>query len=365
MLEVNIFDNFNPNKFLYNNGTVLSGFNTPRARSVIINYELFETGYEFTSTGIIPVKDLYIGDCVEVLLQGEYSYTKNGTNVVVGKRSIWYVITDIDENNKVTLMNYFWYFVEGNEFPTFGSAYNNAEFLILQLTTATTPTVMRWFNEVDLQFFSEQKIRQNIKSETADIKSMLVELFRITGVQPITISRYIDYAGARRIGFFITPDVLPRKITQTRLDINQNVSMEEVIVTQRSNYNTLRIFWKETEDGDFLPQGETYTLKTDGTVQKISQGAYVGTGEDLPSLRKIKTMFYDQKPTIAEIRSEITGDTTTKKIYFNQNPLQPLKINEYVGLWYEGSYYSGFIVEIIHLESGEERCVFLENEVKQ
>lgn len=364
MLEVNVFDNFNPNRFLYSNGAVLSGFNAPRARSVILDYELFETGYEFTSSGIIPLKELYVGDCVEVLLQGEYSYTKNGANVVVGKRSIWYVITDIDENNKATLQNYFWHFVEGNDFPVFGSSYNNAEFLLLQLTTATTPTVMRWFNEIDLQFFSEQKIRQNVKAETVDIKSLLVELFRVTGVQPMAISRYIDYAGARQIGFFITPDTLPRALTTTRLDINQNVAVEEVVVTQRSNYNTLRIFWKEEGSETFLPQGQSWTLKTDGTVQRISQGQYVGTGEDLPAQRRVKTMFYDSYPTVAEIRSEITGDTTTKKLYFDQNPSQPLHVNEYVGLWYNGDYYTGFIVDTVRTESGKERCVFLQNEVR-
>ena len=58
MLEANVYDNFNPNYYNISDFTLPNGkkekrgLPRPKARCQVINYELWETGYLYTSSAI-------------------------------------------------------------------------------------------------------------------------------------------------------------------------------------------------------------------------------------------------------------------------------------------------------------------------
>ena len=78
----------------------------------------------------------------------------------------------------------------------------------------------------------------------------------------------------------------------------------------------------------------------------------------------VKTSFFDEQPTTAEIKAEITKDTTVANIFFNQNELMPLIVNDLVDLYYQGQLYQGYIADRAFFESDggliNERLLFIE-----
>lgn len=360
LLEINIYDNISPNKYL----KVPDDENklpSPKIRSTILDYELFETGYEYTSSGIIASSNVAVGDVVEVLYQGEYTGYYSIGNPMSFKKSFWYVITELDENNKATMQNYYWYNIEGNEIPNFGNLFNNAYDAIMTGKQKASGQVMYWDTIISLEYFNPISLKQNIKGDTVPISQVVKEAFRKTQIQPLTVRDNGYSSGKEVLSQMILPITLPRQRVATKIDLAQNPAMEEVIVTTRSNYNTLRFHYKNV-DGNWITQPRVYTLDKNNNIVRLDNiSGWTGDPNDLPHSRSVKTTFYDELPTDSVIRSEITGDTTTKKIYFNQNPKRPLRINDLVGLWWEGTYYEGSIVDIVHTESVE-RCTFIQGE---
>ena len=72
MLEANVYDNFNPNyynvsDFILPNGKKdKRGLPIPKSRCQVINYELWETGYLYTSSATLTVS-VEVGDIVQIL----------------------------------------------------------------------------------------------------------------------------------------------------------------------------------------------------------------------------------------------------------------------------------------------------------
>lgn len=358
LLEINIYDNISPNKYLKASGDE-NKLPKPKARSTILDYELFETGYEYTSSGIIAYGDVSVGDVVEVLYQGEYVGHYSTGNPMSFKKSFWYVITALDENNKATMQNYYWYNIEGNEIPNFGNLFNNAYDAILTGKQSASGQVMFWDIIISLEYFNPIALKQNIKGDTVPIIQVVKEAFRKTQIQPLTVRD--AKPGGEVLSQMILPITIPRQRVVTKIDIAQNPAMEEVVITTRSNYNTLRFHYKNA-DGNWVTQPRVYTLDKNNNLVRLDRiNDWTGDPNDLPHSRSVKTTFYDELPADSVIRSEITGDTTTKKIYFNQNPKRPLRINDLVGLWWDGIYYEGSIVDISHTQQGE-RCTFIQGD---
>ena len=77
MLEVNVYDNFNPNYLNVKDYELPNGNKTtrplpaPKARCVAMNYELWETGYLYTSTATFSYS-VEVGDIVEILFPEKY-----------------------------------------------------------------------------------------------------------------------------------------------------------------------------------------------------------------------------------------------------------------------------------------------------
>ena len=117
------------------------------------------------------------------------------------------------------------------------------------------------------------------------------------------------------------------------------------MTTERSNYNYIRVIYRNDDGSIYSSITEDYTINDAGQLVKMKD--YTGNGYDLPEQRAVKTMYCDigEKPTDAQLLSEVRGDSIVHKIYFNQNKLQPLAVNNLVDLWYEGKLYKGHIAD--------------------
>ena len=132
MLEFNLYGNFNPN--------MPSDF-IVKARGVAMNYELWQTGYKYTSTATLSIK-AEIGDIVEVLLDDSYTLATAINTVEKFDLNLLYVVIDVDDSNKATLKNYFWAMIDGVEVPT--SILSGSSLSVLN--TITNPKIVSLIN---------------------------------------------------------------------------------------------------------------------------------------------------------------------------------------------------------------------------
>ena len=144
----------------------------------------------------------------------------------------------------------------------------------------------------------------------------------------------------------------------TMIDDNSAPAIEKVVVAERSNYNYAKVFIKVPNTDHYPTNSIDYTINNSGNLVKMSN--YTGNGLDLPEQRIIKTLFYDEVPTDSQIKSEIAQDSILSKIYFNNNPLYPLQVNDLVKVWYKGTEYSGHIADRCFTSSGIDRLTFME-----
>lgn len=369
MLEVNIYDNFNPNYLnildykLPNGQFVKRPLPIPKARAVCMNYELWETGYLYTSSAIFsyPVE---VGDIVEILFPETKPVQYNQTDIVQLPLAFVYLITDVDDGNKATLKNYFWAMVDGLDVPNKMLLPPKTKWSVLDyLADPTRTNLMRHgylFNSV--LFNGNPNI--NRKAETADGVDVAKRLFTSVQSQPYSVilkggkgfnggleseldNLFTVFAGKQWV----------RTATDTKIDEKQNIVTEYETVIERSSYNFAIVFVKNATTEDYTDPPKQYVCKSNGTV--IDYSTYKGDGTDLPDVRRVKTLFYDDVPTTATIKSEIVPSTIVTRLTFDQNPLQPLYLNDLVNIWHEGKLYSGYIADTVKTET-QERLVFVE-----
>ncbi|MDN6068400.1 hypothetical protein [Leuconostoc sp.] len=342
MLEFNLYNNFNPNK--------PSDF-TVKARGVAMNYELWQTGYKYTSTATLSIK-AEIGDVVEILIDDSYTLSTAAIKVEKFDLNLLYIVTDIDDSNKATLKNYFWAAIDGVEVPI--SILNGSSLSVLN--TITNPKIVSLVNNGLIANNNElaQQVKYNRKSDTDTAEKIAQDMFRVIKRQPfvVIINNEIKTVLASR--------TWDRQTISTMISGVQNPSIEFETIIQRSNYNFLNAYVK-TNDA-YPSQPLTYTIDDRNNVINIAD--YTGNGSDLPYQRLIKTSFFDEQPTTAEIKALITKDTTVANIFFNQNELMPLIVNDLVNLYYEGQLYQGYIADRAFFESDgglrNERLLFIE-----
>ena len=343
MLEFNLYGNFNPNK--------PSNF-TVKARGVAINYELWQTGYKYTSTATLSIK-AEIGDVVEILIDDSYTLSTATNTVEKFDLNLLYIVTNIDDSNKATLKNYFWAMIDGVEVPT--SILSGTSLSVLN--TITNPKIVGLINnglianENELQ----QQIKYNRKSDSDTAEKIAQDMFRVIKKQPFVIIKNNE------IKTVLVARAWDRQTISTMISGVQNPSIEHETIIQRSNYNFLNAYTKK-EDETYPSQPECYTIDDSNNVVNLS--SYIGAGSDLPSQRLIKTSFFDEQPTTAEIKALITKDATVANIFFNQNELMQLVVNDLIDLYYQGQLYQGYIADRAFFESDgglrNERLLFIE-----
>ena len=342
MLEFNLYDNFNPNK--------ASDFRV-KARGVTMNYELWQTGYKYTSTAILSIK-AEIGDIVEILINDSFTIaTSSSTNEVLFLNLV-YIVTEIDAENKATLKNYFWAMIDGLDIPTSVLSGSSLSVLNLLVNKKTVSLISDGLivNSGELS----QQIKYNRKSDSDTAEKIAKDMFRVIKRQPFIVIRNNE------VKTVLASRDWTRRTISTKIDEVQNPSIESETLIQRSNYNLLNAYIKSNDAYPSYPK--TYTIDDANNVVDLEN--YKGDGTDLPKQRLIKTSFFDEAPTLPEIKALITKDSTVVNIFFNQINLSPLVVNDLVDVYYKGELFNGYIADRAFFESDgglrNERLLFIE-----
>ena len=373
MLEANVYDNFNPNYYNISDFTLPNGkkdkrgLPIPKARCQVINYELWETGYLYTSSATLTVS-VEVGDIVQILFPEVVPVEET-----LGKKrnlnlDMVYLVTSVDESNKATLKNYFWAMIESLDVP-------NA----ITKTKTTNSAIIDYLidpNKNDLMsygyFFNSSifagKATINRKAETSSATDVAKRIFSKVQFQPTTTIQHASSETDPRNLLFINfaSRNWNRKRITTRVDVKQNVAMDTETIVERSAHNFAVVFIKNKATGDYTDAPKMYTAKKNGDV--VDYITYHGDGTDLPEVRTAKTLFYDRDdhgnpPDMSTIKAEISPSTIVTRLIFNQNELLPLYVNDLVDIWYEGKLYSGYIADRVKTEFND-RLIFVESGVK-
>ncbi len=370
MLEANVYDNFNPNYYnisdfnLPNGKKDKRGLPRPKARCQVINYELWETGYLYTSSATLTVS-VEVGDIVQILFPEVVPIEET-----LGKKrnlnlDMVYLVTSVDEGNKATLKNYFWAMIESLDVPnaiTKTKTTNSA--IIDYLIDPNKNELMSYGYFFNSSIFAG-KATINRKAETSSAHDVAKRIFSKVQFQPTTtIQHASSEIDPRNLLFinFASRSWNRNRIT-TRVDIKQSVAMDTETIVERSAYNFAVVFIKNKEADDYIDPPKMYTAKNNGDV--IDYSTYHGDGTDLPEVRTVKTLFYDRDdhgntPDISTIRAEISPSTIVTRLIFNQNEFLPLYVNDLVDVWYEGKLYSGYIADRVKTEFND-RLIFVES----
>lgn len=370
MLEANVYDNFNPNYYNISDFTLPNGkkdkrgLPIPKARCQVINYELWETGYLYTSSATLTVS-VEVGDIVQILFPEVVPIEE-----ALGKKKklnldMVYLVTDVDESNKATLKNYFWAMIESLDVPnaiTKTKTTNSA--IIDYLIDPNKDELMSYGYFFNSSIFAG-KATINRKAETSSATDVAKRIFSKVQFQPTTtIQHASSETDPRNLLFvnFASRNWNRNRIT-TRVDIKQSVAMDTETIVERSAYNFAIVFVKNKATDDYTDPPKMYTVKNNGDV--IDYSTYGGDGTDLPEVRTAKTLFYDRDdhgnpPDISTIKAEISPSTIVTRLIFNQNELLPLYVNDLVDIWYEGKLYSGYIADRVKTEFSD-RLIFVES----
>ena len=368
MLEANVYDNFNPNYYnisdfnLPNGKKEKRGLPIPKARCQVINYELWETGYLYTSSATLTVS-VEVGDIVQILFPEVVPIEET-----LGKKrnlnlDVVYLVTSVDESNKVTLKNYFRAMIESLDVPNAITKTTNSA-IIDYLIDPNKNNLMSYGYFFNSTIFAG-KATINRKAETSSAHDVAKRIFSKVQFQPTTtIQHASSETDPRNLLFinFASRNWNRNRIT-TRIDFKQNVSMDTETIVERSAYNFAVVFVKSSNADDYVDPPKMYTAKNNGDI--IDYSTYHGDGTDLPEVRVAKTLFYDRDdhgnpPDMSTIKAEISPSTIVTRLFFNQNELLPLYVNDLVDIWYDGKLYSGYIADRVKTEFND-RLIFVES----
>ncbi|ATE84479.1 tail associated lysin [Lactococcus phage LP1502b] len=368
MLEANVYDNFNPNYYnisdfnLPNGKKDKRGLQRPKARCQVINYELWETGYLYTSSATLTIS-VEVGDIVQILFPEVVPVEET-----LGKKrnlnlDMVYLVTDVDESNKATLKNYFWAMIESLDVPNAITKTTNSA-IIDYLIDPNKNNLMSYGYFFNSSIFAG-KATINRKAETSSAHDVAKRIFSKVQFQPTTTIQHASSETDPRNLLFINfaSRSWNRNRITTRVDFKQSVTMDTETITERSAYNFAVVFVKSLNTDDYKDPPKMYTAKNNGDV--IDYSTYHGDGTDLPEVRTAKTLFYDRDdhgnpPDMSTIKAEISPSTIVTRLIFNQNELLPLYVNDLVDIWYEGKLYSGYIADRVKTEFND-RLIFVES----
>ena len=368
MLEANVYDNFNPNYYnisdfnLPNGKKDKRGLPIPKARCQVINYELWETGYLYTSSATLTVS-VEVGDIVQILFPEVVPIEE-----ALGKKKklnldMVYLVTSVDEGNKATLKNYFWAMIESLDVPNAITKTTNSA-IIDYLIDPRKNNLMSYGYFFNSSIFAG-KATINRKAETSSATDVAKRIFSKVQFQPTTTIQHASSEIDPRNLLFINfaSRNWNRNRIMTRVDIKQSVTMDTETIVERSAYNFAIVFVKNKATDDYTDPPKMYTVKNNGDI--IDYSTYGGNGTDLPEVRTAKTLFYDRDdhgnpPDMSTIKAEISPSTIVTRLIFNQNELLPLYVNDLVDIWYEGKLYSGYIADRVKTEFND-RLIFVES----
>ena len=370
MLEANVYNNFNPNYYNISDFTLPNGkkdkrgLPIPKARCQVIDYELWETGYLYTSSATLTVS-VEVGDIVQILFPEVVPIEE-----ALGKKKklnldMVYLVTDVDESNKATLKNYFWAMIESLDVPSAITKTKTTNSAIIDYLIDPNKNELMSYGYFFNSSIFAGKATINRKAETSSATDVAKRIFSKVQFQPTTTIQHASSETDPRNLLFINfaSRNWNRKRITTRVDVKQNVAMDTETIVERSAHNFAVVFIKNKATGDYTDAPKLYTAKNNGDV--IDYSTYHGDGTDLPDVRTPKTLFYDRDdhgnpPDMSTIKAEISPSTIVTRLFFNQNELLPLYVNDLVDIWYEGKLYSGYIADRVKTEFSD-RLIFVES----
>ena len=368
MLEANVYDNFNPNYYnisdfnLPNGKKEKRGLPIPKARCQVINYELWETGYLYTSSATLTIS-VEVGDIVQILFPEVVPIEEALGQKKKLNLDMVYLVTDVDESNKATLKNYFWAMIESLDVPNAITKTTNFS-IIDYLIDPGKNNLMSYGYFFNSSIFAG-RATINRKAETSSATDVAKRIFSKVQFQPTTTIQHASSETDPRNLLFINfaSRSWNRNRITTRVDIKQSVTMDTETIIERSAYNFAVVFVKNKATDDYTDPPKMYTAKNNGDV--IDYSTYGGDGTDLPDVRTAKTLFYDRDdhgnpPDISTIKAEVSPSTIVTRLIFNQNELLPLYVNDLVDIWYDGKLYSGYIADRVKTEFND-RLIFVES----
>ena len=368
MLEANVYDNFNPNYYnisdfnLPNGKKEKRGLPIPKARCQVINYELWETGYLYTSSATLTIS-VEVGDIVQILFPEVVPIEEALGQKKKLNLDMVYLVTDVDESNKATLKNYFWAMIESLDVPNAITKTTNFS-IIDYLIDPGKNNLMSYGYFFNSSIFAG-RATINRKAETSSATDVAKRIFSKVQFQPTTTIQHASSETDPRNLLFINfaSRSWNRNRITTRVDIKQSVTMDTETIIERSAYNFAVVFVKNKATDDYTDPPKMYTAKNNGDV--IDCSTYGGDGTDLPDVRTAKTLFYDRDehgnpPDMSTIKAEISPSTIVTRLIFNQNELLPLYVNDLVDIWYDGKLYSGYIADRVKTEFND-RLIFVES----
>ena len=370
MLEANVYDNFNPNYYNISDFTLPNGkkdkrgLPIPKARCQVINYELWETGYLYTSSATLTVS-VEVGDIVQILFPEVVPIEEAlGKNKKLNLDMV-YLVTDVDESNKATLKNYFWAMIQSLDVPSAITKTKTTNSAIIDYLIDPNKNELMSYGYFFNSSIFAGKATINRKAETSSATDVAKRIFSKVQFQPTTTIQHASSETDPRNLLFINfaSRNWNRKRITTRVDVKQNVAMDTETIVERSAHNFAVVFIKNKATGDYTDAPKLYTAKNNGDV--IDYSTYHGDGTDLPDVRTPKTLFYDRDdhgnpPDMSTIKAEISPSTIVTRLFFNQNELLPLYVNDLVDIWYEGKLYSGYIADRVKTEFSD-RLIFVES----
>ena len=368
MLEANVYDNFNPNYYNISDFTLPNGkkdkrgLPIPKARCQVINYELWETGYLYTSSATLTIS-VEVGDIVQILFPEVVPIEEAPGQKKKLNLDIVYLVTSVDESNKATLKNYFRAMIESLDVPN--AITKTTNFAIIDYLIDPRKNNLMSYGYFFNSSIFEGKATINRKAETSSAHDVAKRIFSKVQFQPTTtIQHASSETDPRNLLFinFASRNWNRNRIT-TRIDFKQNVSMDTETIVERSAYNFAVVFVKSSNADDYVDPPKMYTAKNNGDI--IDYSTYHGDGTDLPEVRVAKTLFYDRDdhgnpPDMSTIKAEISPSTIVTRLIFNQNELLPLYVNDLVDIWYDGKLYSGYIADRVKTEFND-RLIFVES----
>lgn len=373
MLEVNIYDNFNPNELNIldfplpdGSGNVARPIPKPKARTQVLEYELWQTGYKYTSSAIFA-SEIAVGDIVEVLTIEKVPMATTPDIVQEFPLSLIYLVTDVDENNRATLKNYFWAMIEGNEIPT-KMLNTTSGAILIRMIDPNVNQLMTYGFMYNSELF-KQGVKYNRKSDTAETTGVAKDLFSVVNFQPFPTIRRVEFdpdgevlVPRDTIEMNMTSRTWTRSIIETRIDEALSPSLEYETIVERSNYNYIIVYVKTNPEGDtYGTTPQLYTIDDNGNLVNVRN--YKGDGRDLPEQRIMKTLFYDEQPTDAQLKFEVSPDTIVANLYFNQDPKRELYVNDMARVYYNGHKYDGYIADRVFTPAND-RLLFVESRFK-
>ena len=370
MLEANVYNNFNPNYYNISDFTLPNGkkdkrgLPIPKARCQVIDYELWETGYLYTSSATLTVS-VEVGDIVQILFPEVVPIEEAlGKNKKLNLDMV-YLVTDVDESNKATLKNYFWAMIQSLDVPSAITKTKTTNSAIIDYLIDPNKNELMSYGYFFNSSIFAGKATINRKAETSSATDVAKRIFSKVQFQPTTTIQHASSETDPRNLLFINfaSRNWNRKRITTRVDVKQNVAMDTETIVERSAHNFAVVFIKNKATGDYTDAPKLYTAKNNGDV--IDYSTYHGDGTDLPDVRTPKTLFYDRDdhgnpPDMSTIKAEISPSTIVTRLFFNQNELLPLYVNDLVDIWYEGKLYSGYIADRVKTEFSD-RLIFVES----